>query len=99
MDRHRKDTGYEVMAKLIWDFISNLHLTLTEWAIAALAAVVGAFVVAFKVQGSRLHAAQVQLLLMRYSVTNGRDSDRINAAKAVMNKAIKAYEDANRSDT
>lgn len=78
----------------ILSLLRNLKLTLVEWLALSLAVAFGGLVAALKVQGSRLHAAQVELLQQRLQAREQQDAKDSTAALAVYQKERDAYVDA-----
>jgi hypothetical protein len=65
-----------------------------EYLIVGLAAIVGLLVAALKLQGSRLHKTQVQLLDQQWDVKTASAQEAVNKAKLAYHAARKAYTDA-----
>lgn len=68
------------MTKLL-AFLSSIRLTLAQYAAMGGAALLGLLVVALKVQGSRLHKAQIQLLEVQVEQGLGDAASAVIAAK------------------
>lgn len=88
---------FTIIADKILGWLSNLHLSLAGYAIALLSAATGALIIAFKLQGSSLHKAKVELLLSKWSLTNTQDEKAVEEAKSAFQKALKEYDDAKNS--
>ncbi len=81
------------MTKLL-TFLSSVRLTITQYATLSLAVALGALVVAFRIQGSRLHSAQISLLTDHLNtLQNQRDQDVATATER-FNKALEIYNDS-----
>lgn len=81
------------MAKLL-RILDSVQLNLTEWFIVGLAATVAGLVAALKLQGSRLHKAQLELLDHRFAVTDERTQTAADNAKLAYMKARNDYKNA-----
>ena len=75
----------------ITNFLSNLHLTLVQWLLVSLATAFGVLVVMFKLQGSKLHLAQVQLLTLDFKAQNMKDRGVVSRARTRYTKAMNSY--------
>lgn len=62
-----------------------------EYLLVGLAAMVGLLVAALKLQGSRLHKAQVELLNQKFEAQSKAAQDKVNSAKMDYLKALKDY--------
>lgn len=67
------------------------------WVIGILSAVVGILIVAFKMQGQKLHFAQVQLLAARIAAVNEKDQNKVLEANKKFAVAYKEYLDASKT--
>lgn len=74
----------------IINFLSSLKLTLLQWIAISLAAIVGGLVALLKIQGGRLHAAQVAVL----KANMANYTERSASARIAYNQAKMAYEKA-----
>lgn len=75
-------------------FLGNLKLSLTQWLGALAAGAIGLLVLALKIQGSRLHRAQVQLLEVKLDGPVD-DADKLQgAALGKYQRALEAYKKA-----
>lgn len=75
-------------------YISKLQLTLTQWVILGVAVVISGLVGALKIQGGRLHKAQIQLLESHMQAVNQADDAAIKVARDRFNQALQAYRNA-----
>lgn len=75
----------------IYTFMQSIKLTLTQWVIVSLAATVGLLVAALRLQGSRLHYAQLQLLEANYNAQDQTDDEAVAKAKEAYKKALDSY--------
>lgn len=78
----------------ILSFLSNFKASLSEYLAVAIAGAIAFTVAAFKLQGSRLHKAQVDLLATKLQVSRDAADKATNAAQANYQQALKAYQDA-----
>lgn len=78
-------------------FLSNLKLTVTQWALLCATVVIGGLVTALSLQGTRLHKTQVNLLQAQFGNTMQQQDARVDAARAAFEAAVNEYE-ANRND-
>jgi hypothetical protein len=60
-----------------------------------LAALFGALIIALRIQGGKLHAAQIKLLLIAMDQVQVTKDKAVEAAKAKLNAALKSYYEAN----
>jgi hypothetical protein len=81
----------------VLSFLSNLKLTITQWALMLLTLVVAALVVALRLQGTRLHATQVNLLKAQFGNAMSLQDAKVDAARTAFENAIQEYEDAKNS--
>jgi len=65
-----------------------------EYLLVGLAAMVGLLVAALKLQGSRLHKAQVQLLDQKFDAQSKAAQAKVDATKMDYLKQLQAYKDA-----
>jgi hypothetical protein len=65
-----------------------------QYVIVGLVAMVGLLVAALKLQGSRLHKAQVALLDEQWTMKAANAQDTVNKAKLAYHAARKNYTDA-----
>ena len=68
-------------------FLSKLNMTIQDYAIMAVVAIIGGLVAALKLQGFQLHRAQVQLLKGQIEAKEARNAE-------VTQKAYDTYKDA-----
>lgn len=79
---------------IITNWLSGVKLTFAQWIGASAALVIGLLVAALKLQGTRLHKAQTDLLKEQFSRAMDAQDAQVDAAKAAWQDALKAYEDA-----
>lgn len=79
---------------IILSWLSDIKLSLKQLAALSLATLIGGLVIALRIQGSRLHQAQTQLLELRFHASMDQQDARVDAAKAAFSKAKKAYTEA-----
>ena len=75
-------------------YLSTLRLSLVQWITLILAGAVGALVVALKAQGTRLHRAQIQLLLATMNQSDTAKEAAVVKARDSFQAAMKEYLDA-----
>lgn len=79
---------------ILFTFLSNLKLSLQQYIYFTVALVVGGLVVALRVQGSKLHKAQVQVLQFHYGATMDQQDGKVEASRERYLKALEAYKGA-----
>lgn len=70
----------------------KISLTLQQWAIVSLIAIVGVLVVVLKLQGSKLHAVKLALMQKELDILVKKDDDNIAQKKRALRKAKKELE-------
>ena len=70
-------------------FMKTLKLTLIQWSLLALAVLVGALVIALKLQGSKLHLLKLQLMKKELDIAIEKDDNNIAEKKKAYKKAKK----------
>lgn len=75
-------------------WLSNIKLTLVQWIGASAAIVIGVLVAALKLQGTRLHRTQTELLASQFGRSMDTQDAKVEAAKKKWQDALQAYEDA-----
>lgn len=76
------------------NFLQNLKLSLTQWLWLTTAAAIGLLVTALKIQGSRLHKAQIDSLMSGINSRNVAEDSNIEKLRDKMAAEIDAYEKA-----
>jgi hypothetical protein len=74
-------------------FISQLKLSLQGWALITLTVAVGALVALLRLQGSKLHAAEVALLAAQLKARQDQDDAKVADAMKRYIEAKRAYEE------
>jgi len=74
--------------------INGISLTLTQWILLAMAGIIGMLLVALKLQGSKLHKAQVQILTQHLHTVDMGDENAVKTSRDRFNKAYQEYKDA-----
>lgn len=69
--------------------MKTLKLTLIQWSLLALAVLVGALVIALKLQGSKLHLLKLQLMKKELDIAIEKDDNNIAEKKKAYKKAKK----------
>ena len=82
------------MIDSILSFLHNTRLTLAQFGLGAIAAVIGVLVAALELKGSALHKAQVQLLQAKVNNTAAEDDANITKARDAFNAALNEYKGA-----
>lgn len=77
---------------LTW--LSNLRLSLTQWLLLLLASTCGALVFLLRLQGSRLHQAQIDALEAGIKYRNVAEDENIEKLRTKMEEEIQSYENA-----
>jgi DUF1680 family protein len=75
----------------ITTYLSNLRLSLTQWGLLTASVIIGGLVAALRLQGSRLHSAQVSLLTDHLNNTQAQYDQKVQTAKDRFNAALGAY--------
>lgn len=75
----------------ILGFLRDLHLSLAEWFAVAAAFLVGSLVAALKVQGRRLHKAQLDLLDVRLVARSRQTRKDSEVALAAYDRTKESY--------
>jgi hypothetical protein len=75
----------------VWRLANSIQLNLTQWLLLGMATAIGGLTVALKLQGSRLHALQVQLLEKNIQITISSDDNAVKMARDKFNEAYEAY--------
>jgi len=73
-------------------WLSNLRLSLTQWLLASTVLLCGVLVAALRLQGSRLHKAQIEALSARIDLTNANEEAKIEVLRNKMDAEIYKYE-------
>jgi len=71
--------------------LASLSLSLTQWVILSLSAIIGVLLVTLKLQGSKLHAAQVMLLEQHLASQDEKNADAVKSSKDKFNQAYQEY--------
>lgn len=72
-------------------FLKNLKLSGVEWLVVSAGLAIGALVVALRVQGSRLHAAQIALLAQALETKEQKAEEDSTTALARYDRAKEAF--------
>lgn len=76
------------------DCIRNLRLSVTQWLCVTLAAIVGGLVVMLRIQGSRLHRTQVDLLHKTIQSDQALEDEKLKALRLKFDEALKKYKES-----
>jgi hypothetical protein len=80
----------------IGSHLSSLSLSLTQWALLSLSAIIGILLVVLKLQGSKLHAAQVTILEQHLASQDEKNASAVQSARDRFNQAYQEYKKAKR---
>lgn len=69
--------------------MKKIALTLSQWVIISLAAIVGVLAVAFKIQGDKLKQAKLKLLEKDLEIAIAKDEENIKEKKRKLKEAKK----------
>lgn len=69
----------------------DLSMTVSQWALLSLAALVGYLVIVLRLQKTRLHRAQVDLLQKSVLLDTKKDEDEVSKARAAYIAALGEY--------
>lgn len=69
--------------------MKKIALTLSQWVIISLAAIVGVLAVAFKIQGDKLKQAKLKLLEKDLEIAIEKDAENIKEKKRKLKEAKK----------
>ena len=67
---------------------------MVNYLLIALASVIGILILALRIQGGRLHAAQIRLLVIATEQRQAKLDAAVIAAKLQLNASLKAYYEA-----
>lgn len=73
------------------NWLTNLKLSVTQWLGITASAVIGALVIALKLQGGRLHRTQVDLLRSNMKATQKENDDAVEVARKKFAEALGEY--------
>lgn len=77
----------------ILSWLSTIKLSLKQIAAISVATIISGLILALRVQGSRIHRLQVQLLELNFHASQDKQDAAVDAARAAFNRAKKAYVD------
>lgn len=77
---------------IVW--LSNIKLTLAQWAGACAAGAIGLLVISLRLQGSRLHKAQTELLASQFGRTMDKQDQSVETARKRYHDALQEYEES-----
>lgn len=72
-------------------FLSTIKLTVTQWLLIMMAGTIGVLVVALRLQGSKLHKAQVTILTTNLNNSIKQSEAKTAEASHRFDKAYQAY--------
>lgn len=80
--------------KTLITYLGNLRLSLTQWGLLTASVIIGGLVAALRLQGSRLHSAQVSLLTDHLNNTQAQYDQKVATSKARFQASLDAYNKA-----
>lgn len=75
----------------VLSYLSTLKLSIVQWSVLLLSGAVGALVIALKAQGTKLHRAQIQLLLTTMAQSDTGKELAVTKARETFQAAYKDY--------
>lgn len=78
------------MTKVL-SILSSIKLSLQQWLLVTMAATIGLLVVAFRVQGTRLHKYQVMALSAAIDAAQGQEDDKLASLKEKFYSTLQEY--------
>lgn len=79
----------------MFQWLDNTRVSITQGLLAFAAVIIGVLVVAFKVQGGRLHKAQVEALAAAIEASQNEEAARLSPLQTTFRRALEAYKKAN----
>ncbi len=76
--------------------LKGIKLSVTEWLLISMATLIGGLVVALRLQGSRLHKAQVDVLQSHVQAQDSQDDAAVAAANRRFLPAYTSYLNAHK---
>jgi hypothetical protein len=76
----------------VFNFLTNLKLTISQWAMACMAAIIAGLVIALDLQGSKLHKAQVDILRATFGAAMTKQDTIVDNAREAYLNALAEYE-------
>jgi hypothetical protein len=73
-------------------YLKDFKLSITQWLLLSMAAVIAGLVGLLRLQGSRFHNTQVQLLHQQFRQAMDQQDQRVDAAKDRFEKALQEYQ-------
>jgi hypothetical protein len=78
----------------ILGWVSDIRLSLKQIAALSLATLIGGLLVALRLQGTKIHRLQTELLELRFHSTMDQQDARVEAAETAFKKALSDYHNA-----
>lgn len=75
------------------EFLRSIKLSISQWLMVTMAAIIGGLVLSLRLQGGKLHKAQTDLLKANFDHATEKQDILVANAKDKLNKALKAYRD------
>lgn len=75
-------------------WVNNLRLSLVQWLLLSVSATAGLLVLALRIQGSRLHKAQIDALAAGIKYRNVAEDANIDRLRDQLEQQIQDYENA-----
>lgn len=82
------------MLNSVFNYLKDLKLSLESYSALSLAAFAGFLLIALRLQGSKLHLAQVKLLQATIESQQDAEDARVASLRSAFNKALAAYRNA-----
>lgn len=76
------------------NWLSNLRLSLTQWATVTLGAIIGFLLLRLRLQNEKLHETRVKLLRSNHEATAQKHKGAVKSSREKYQQALKEYEDA-----
>jgi hypothetical protein len=77
----------------VLSYLNNIKLSLSQTAYGLAALVITGLVVTLRLQGTKLHNTQVELLRLKYGATIDQQDKLVEAARAKFLDAMQTYEE------
>lgn len=78
----------------LFDVLNSIKLTATEWLVVMLSVGISGLLVAFRLQGSKLHKTQIDLLQSQVNQTEEEDTQKEAKARSKFERAYKHYKNS-----
>lgn len=78
----------------VMNILSNIKLTVSQYVILSLIAIVGILVVALRIKGSQLHELKLKLMEKELDIAMAKDDANVKDKKKKLKKAKKELKEA-----